>query len=435
MLTRVLIAAACAAPCLAFGQGRFTDAERKGIVDTWLAPGRYTVGAPKSASESGPWQVRLTVAASKWFWNYQRATGAGKLPPSQDPVVPTPGWEDWIKAKLAYDRAACQAIADAANAALKGAAAPSAPALPPAPGPVPADMLKAMGNPPAFASVVAPLQHTIVFAGGDTYSFADNVPMRQRFAYYRSEQGVMDAGAPLRNVPRAELGALFEAAGMNPTEQHVFQAVSPLEGGFDAINTYDTGYISIGFIQFISGEEGNRSLLEVLTRHRKDAPEDFARTFHAFGIDATDDGVLVVVDPATGAELVGAEAVRRVIEDKRLIAVFQRAGRRSREFRIAQVHIAKDHYWAGDDPFTIEIDGQTITGKVSDVVRSEAGLATLFDRKVNRGSISPFADELKKAMVKRGIKDLAGAAACEREVIAACKYRHDFLADKSLTQP
>ena len=92
-----------------------------------------------------------------------------------------------------------------------------------------------------------------------------------------------------------------------------------------------------------------------------------------------------MVDPATGAELSGPDAVHKIVDDKRLIAIFQRAGRHSHAFKVAQVKIAKSHYWPAEDQFTVVLDGRTITGRVSDVIHTEAGMATLFDRKVNRG--------------------------------------------------
>jgi len=48
------------------------------------------------------------------------------------------------------------------------------------------------------------------------------------------------------------------------TVKKVFTILSTLEGKFDAINTYDAGYISAGFIQFISGKAGSGSLQKVL---------------------------------------------------------------------------------------------------------------------------------------------------------------------------
>jgi predicted NAD/FAD-binding protein len=99
------------------------------------------------------------------------------------------------------------------------------------------------------------------------------------------------------------------------------------------------------------------------------------------------------------------------------------------------VQVARDRYWPADDPITVTVNGTTLTGKVADVVRSEAGLATLFDRKVNRGNIRPFEDVVGKLMAERVLTALADAAPYEREIVAAMKYRRDFLADTTLAQP
>ena len=71
-------------------------------------------------------------------------------------------------------------------------------------------------------------------------------------------------------MPDARLKALFAAAGFTGSEQRVMKAVSRLEGGFDSVNTYDTGFVSIGFIQFITEGEGKGSLLEVLQQEKAD---------------------------------------------------------------------------------------------------------------------------------------------------------------------
>ncbi len=236
-------------------------------------------------------------------------------------------------------------------------------------------------------------------------------------------------------MPDAELAALYQAAGMSESEGRVARAVSRLEGGFDAVNTYDTGYVSIGFIQFITYDDGKHSLLRVLEGQKRDAPEAFLRDFRRYGIEVNAEGTLVVVDPSSGAELVGPEAVLKVIEDKRLTAVFQRAGRRSREFRVAQIKAALSEYWPANDSVTVVVNGRTLVGRVSDIVRSEAGMATLFDRKVNTGKIAPFVEEVTKLMAERGLTSLDDVRKHERELIQKLKYRHDFLADSTLSQP
>ncbi len=96
---------------------------------------------------------------------------------------------------------------------------------------------------------------------------------------------------------------------------------------------------------------------------------------------------------------------------------------------------AKAHYYPADDPVEVTVNGETVTGKVSDVVASEAGMAVLFDRKVNRGSIRPFADVLSEVMTKYSLKTLAEARAYEREIIEKLVYREDFLKSTTLSQP
>src|SRR4051794_18772331 len=52
----------------------FTDGERAGLISFWNAPGRLAVALPPEAAQGGPWQVRLTPEASRWFQAYQKAT-------------------------------------------------------------------------------------------------------------------------------------------------------------------------------------------------------------------------------------------------------------------------------------------------------------------------------------------------------------------------
>jgi hypothetical protein len=238
-------------------------------------------------------------------------------------------------------------------------------------------------------------------------------------------------------MPEQELSGLMQSAGLTPFEAHVIGAVSRLEGGFDAVNTYDIGFVSVGFIQFITAAGGNGSLAAVLAAEKTSKPLDFGHDFHSRGIDVTSDSVLAVVDPATGAELRGADAVSDTIRDPRLVAVFQAAGRRSTAFRVAQIQIAKRGYYPADDPISVTLpDGTLVTGRISDVLKSEAGMATAFDRKVNTGHAAPeVAEAVTSVMAAHHLKTLADAAPYEREVVAALQYRADFLTDKSLTQP
>ena len=453
-MTAILLLLVSAASIRA--DGLFTADERTRLMTFWNAPGRWHVGPLPDSNTRGPWQVRLTPEGSTWLLKYQIAAGAAAAPPTQEAtasVAATDLWKNWVQNKIDYDRRQAQQTADAANGALKPGAGPGKPlepikstdtpksesgtaVVPPStPGPIPADLLAVAGNPPCFAGTVAPLLTTVTFDDGETLTYPSHIALPKAFAYYRFPQGTVAYGPRLADLPPAEVDALFKVAGLTPSEQRIALAVSKLEGGFESVNTYDTGYVSVGFIQFITHEDGKHSLSEVLLREKTEHAEDFAHDFHAFGLDVTADGVFTAVDPATGAELIGAEAVRKTVDDKRLVAIFQRAGRHSLAFRAAQIEVAKAHYWPTEDTFTITVAGQELTGKVSDVISSEAGIATLFDRKVNRGSINPFALVLTKVMTAHNLTQLKDAALYEKEIVAALKYRTDYLQDSTLSQP
>jgi len=421
------------------GASLFTVEERTALVRFWNAPGRLVESFPPEAAERGIYQVRLTPEGSRWLLAYQRALGAQELPPTRDAAATSPAaerWERWLRARVAYDEWRAQTSANEVNRALGATGVPPEdPPPPPDPGAMPEDLRAAVGEAPPFALPEMIRRAVVTFPDGEQYVYQSHVRVRPRYAYYRWPQGTVALGPLLRDMPAADLAALFAAAGFTPSEQRIAREVSRLEGGFESINTYDTGYVSVGFIQFITGENGRGSLAEVLARMKRDDPAAFARDFHAYGIDVDSVPTLVVVDPDTGEERVGAAAVMAVIRDRRLTAVFQRAGRHSQAFRLAQIRVAKERYWPANDRFTVTVGGRTLTGRVGDVIRSEAGMATLFDRKINRGNLGPFAEVVAAVMAERGLTTLDEAAAFEREIVARMRYRADFLAVSSLSQP
>lgn len=391
----------------------WTDAERAACVTFWSRTGRMRVSfAPPRAT--------LTPEASVWFSAFNRALRTAS--PAE-----AAAWRAWVELKFAHDRWEAGQIAGASPAALE----------PASPGLVPAALLRAAGDPPPLAAALVPKRYTIALDDGPPLTYVAPIAISPRYPSYRSAEGVISGGAALKGMPAGELDGLMRAAGLTPFEAHVVGAVSRLEGGFDAVNTYDTGFVSVGFIQFITAAGGDGSLASVLAAEKANAPADFARDFHVRGIDVTPGGLFAVLDPATGAELAGPEAVGKTIRDPRLAAVFQAAGRRSAAFRIAQIQIAKRGYYPAADPISVTLpNGATLTGRVGDVLRSEAGMATAFDRKVNTGHAAPeVAAAVASVMAAHHLTTLSDTAPYEREVIAAFKYRADFLADKTLTQP
>jgi hypothetical protein len=275
----------------------------------------------------------------------------------------------------------------------------------------------------------------VMFPDGDSINLNDNPPMRHRYAYYRFSEGVMSAGARVKDLSQEEMDDLFKQAGVSASEQRVMKAVSLLEGGFDSVNTYDTGYVSVGLIQFACLSGGGGSLGAVLRRQKLAYPSAFERDFRQYGLDVTDDGLLLALDLLTGEQLEGAEAAKKIIEDKRLIAVFQKAGRLSREFRISQLQIAKEQYYPAGDTITVNSGRGVLTGRISDFISSEAGMATLMDRKVNTGKVDPLASVVAQFVNQTGVSSLAELSAYERNIVQAVKFRKDYLQDSSLSQP
>ncbi len=411
----------------------FQDSDIRAIKDYWSQPGRYVKEPAKNPN--GPWVVRLTPEGSIWLWNYNKARGLGKTNPEVTPGAQNADqvdWESWINAKVAFDRYRA-AIEVAEQNAKELGVTPDAPQGEVAedPGPAPEALTELAGTPPAFAAAVRPTNYRVSFDDGFSLSYTDQVPVRARYAYLRFQNGVSVDGKKIGE----SMDRLFKLAGLSDTERRVMSAVSPLEGGFDGINTYDTGYVSIGFIQFACLSGGAGSLGGVLKAEKAASPEAFANDFRRFGIDVTDSGKLACVDVDGGNEFQGTDAARRIIYDKRLTAVFQRAGQLSDAFKVAQLQCAKSMYYPADDKLKINTQDGTIECRVGDVVRSEAGLATLMDRKVNTGGLGSLSSVVQCVANDTGASSVDELAAHEMEIIEAMAYRKDFLAEASLSQP
>jgi hypothetical protein len=402
----------------------FTDVDRERAKAFWSADDRYhSVPAAKQ-------EVRLTVAGSQWLFKYGHIKGSGKLVPTVDakPAGASQAWEDWINAKVAFDRAQALAeIGDSGDGADKQGDAPD-------PGPCPDDLVALIGAPPLFSEACTPQTYSIRF-DDVTLNYSDHVKVRPRYAYYRFAEGVEDGGIAMRSISPDRIDHLFRLAGVEPKTANVMKAVSALEGGFESVNTYDTGYVSVGFIQFASLKAGAGSLGAMMLRYKTADPTDFDRDFRQFGIDVTPTGQLAVLDPTSGQEFQGPDANSKIIADKRLTAVFGHAGSRSDAFIAAQIGAAKDQFYPDSDTVLVNLGGQAQVVKVGDLIASEAGLATLMDRKVNTGHLDPLAAVVQRVADAHSVTALVDLVQYEAEIIQQLKYRRDYLADNTLSQP
>ena len=415
---------------ISFGQSTlWSDAEKTQIRQFWMEPGRYSV------TPSDKYAVRLTTVGSKWFWDYNHLRGHGKTPPTQIPGAATDeeaGWEKWLNARVARDRYLAACAAETLNAKNQHRE-PKYPTEVPEPELVDPVLVTKFGAPPVFAANVLPNKVSVRF-DDITLNYSDNVDMRPRFAYYRFDNGVNSEGQSIKTIPSAELDEILKECGYDESDTKVFKSVSILEGGFDSINTYDTGYVSVGFIQFASLKEGAGSLGRALINYKNEDPKGFEADFHRFGVEVAADEKLVALDLDTLTEKVGPEANTQIISDKRLIAAFQRAGK-YRPFRASQLKSAKQVYWPMNDKVTVTIGSNKIVRPLSDFVRTEAGKAVFLDRKVNTGNIGGTSAALQAIADAAKVDTVEELAKYEALLIKCMYYRFDPMKTEDLAKP
>ncbi|MCC7103468.1 MAG: hypothetical protein IT206_10370, partial [Fimbriimonadaceae bacterium] len=128
-------------------------------------------------------------------------------------------------------------------------------------------------------------------------------------------------------------------------------------------------------------------------------------------------------------------AAQQIIKDKRLIGVFQRAGRLSEANRVAQLQVARQQYYPASDNVLVPIDGRILTGPIGAIIKSEAGLATLMDRKVNTGKLDPLLTVLQGIARAYKVQTFEGFGKYEREIVEKMRWRKSYLEDSTLSQP
>ncbi|MFN8499783.1 MAG: hypothetical protein U0641_18165 [Anaerolineae bacterium] len=377
-----------------------------------------------SVKETGDW--RQTNIYGKWTMRAKAALA------TKDMASTAKGLKDWIRRYEAHERWKANKKGDE----------------PPDPGEAPAELTAALvpqkGKPkdawPALAAPPSPTyrsvhEYKVKLPSGKSYTYTDK-PVRADNPYLINDTGVGRGGRVAGK--RKDIDAIFDAAGIiDATVRKVMKKVSTKEGGFEAINTYDTGFVSVGFIQFTTGKAGTGSLSGVLREMKASAPKEFDTYFYQLGIDVDAKG-LVVVAPSSGKQLRGQAAVQAIMDDKRLTAVFQNAGTESRGFQAAQIVRAKAAYYRSDANFTVKSGKVTISGQYADVLKSEAGKVAIMDRTVQRGagsSDTAFKKVCARLVKKHKLRTVEDLAAHEREIISAIQNRIKVLTQADLTQP
>jgi hypothetical protein len=410
--------------------GAFTKNEADRLVAYWNQPERMK---SEDLKPTEPYQAVYSPIASAWLYNFYK-----KRDPNQ-PLIPTKPvvartarhreWDTVIDQQLSRDYAWAQSIAAWMNAGLASNSTEGPVSRPL--GTIPADLQTTAGTPPPFYLVYRPQKITVNLA---SYLgiFEEGVDVPRKYPFLRSATGTVSSSTP---PTPTELNSLATAANLPQNLVKPLLAVASLEGGFDTINTYDTGGISLGIIQFASLLTGRGSLSTLLVTYKNRQPSEYAANFRRYGIDIASDGRLTVIDPRTGFENSGSDAVRVVVEDKRLTAVFQRAAKLSANFRAAQLRLLSESYNPTRLTIPVTLGSTTTAVPISQFITSEAGIATLMDRLVNRGSIDPLSSVVSNLAKANNITSISGLVSLEKQIIQQLTYRHDFLAVSTLSQP
>jgi hypothetical protein len=368
--------------------------------------------------------------------------------------------KQWISDFEAFERWSLRHPAGAAQPAAGNA--PPAPA-PVDPGPAPAALATAqvahtpVGDAPrpAFRAVH---EWKVTMPDGTAMPAYRDDPIRRQYAEMVTEAGGVDTpdtSSRLSELAKPDpqhpndptkMDNLFQTANItDAAQQKALMRVSANEAGLNNVQTYDTGFVTFGAVGFTTGKFGTGTIIKLLKQMKRDDPDGYRTLFHDLGIDfqkKAGEDALVVVDPTSGARLVGEDAVNKVIEDKRLTAVFANAANKSQVLQADELKTAIAEYWQLNKSFTITYhegnSDTTISGQVSDVVTSQAGAVALFDRSVNYGpggAMERFRARCTDIARRHKLQTAADLAKYEIDIIRGFTTRLDVLADGDLSQP
>ncbi|NJR68261.1 MAG: LysM peptidoglycan-binding domain-containing protein [Synechococcales cyanobacterium CRU_2_2] len=208
----------------------------------------------------------------------------------------------------------------------------------------------------------------------------------------------------------AEARSLLAGLRLSNSEMRAIAAAAENEGYLDAVNTWDSQYLSFGMFQWTAGSpELPGELGELLTQLKRRSPEEFQHYFQQFGLD---------VD--------GTDGVRGwlSLHGTRLISDYQKTILRqpiwAYRFAIAgsdpMVQAAEVlHAVTRLDTFYFVKQSSLDGYSLSRLITSELGVALLLDNHINRPAY--VAPGLAEAMWQLGLapQDLAQASTAEEQ--------------------
>ena len=209
-------------------------------------------------------------------------------------------------------------------------------------------------------------QQVTIFVGADRYDFA---PARLGARHGHVHHGHLRPDA-------ADLAARLERLQMSPAPAQALAIISGFEGGFDAVQTYDRGLFSWGFIQFTATGGLPRLLTEIQAHDRALFDECFGEA----GIGVEQLRITVRVGTRTYR---GPAATRRLHDEPSLWMPFLHASRLS-AIKDRQVKSAVDNYYTAPLRWVVPIGTERVA--LAELFADHAyARAVICDRSINRG--------------------------------------------------
>lgn len=201
-------------------------------------------------------------------------------------------------------------------------------------------------------------------------------------AFMKYPEGIVYGGQSTLHVPLDKIIAV----GLNRQQAAALEYVSSHEGKYDAINSYDSGIFSYGFIQFVGAAEHGSSLNRVLAAMKANSPARFARVFQQVGIDSSG-GITTVLDE-NGLKRSGDAAWLYIQKTLPLYGAFIQAGF-DPDLVLEQLRAANDFYVqpALNFRLNLNINGiQIAIPRLRDILSSEALITAIIAIAINRGN-------------------------------------------------
>lgn len=251
-------------------------------------------------------------------------------------------------------------------------------------------------------------EHRFIFADGSKVVFTDR-PRRGRSSARRAHVVSFIGGESASQESHETFAAAGRTFNLPPQAVEALRYVSRHEGGFDAINTWDSARFSWGFIQFAGGY----GLRPALGHLKEMSPELFREMLAVYGVDVEKkDGAYEPIfrDPKSGEVLRGKDAEQAYGDRPEIIAAFIRAGRHP-EVKQRQLETAVREYAIP----ALAADFRGV--RVADLLKSPQALAMLIDRQVQEGNILRLQRALEHVTASGGITCPKALARLESRVL------------------